>query len=91
MEVIAGAKSASRERELRRMFGFCTLLPFHTPGDFDGAATIYRSCRRVGVTPQGFVDCMIAAVALRHGVPVLAHDKDFDRLAAVVGVELVSA
>jgi hypothetical protein len=28
------------------------------------------------------VDCLIAAVAIRHDVPVLAKDRDFEALAA---------
>lgn len=56
--------------------------------DFDGAATIYRSCRQVGVTPGGLVDCMIASVALRHGASLLVQDADLRRVAEVIGLEL---
>jgi predicted nucleic acid-binding protein len=34
------------------------------------------------------VDCMIAAVALRHGASLLAADSDLDRVAAVMGIDL---
>lgn len=30
---------------------------------------------------RSLIDCLIAAVALRHGVPVLHHDADFEALA----------
>jgi predicted nucleic acid-binding protein len=56
--------------------------------DFDAAARIYRACRRVGVTPRGMVDCMIAAVAARHGASLLAHDADLARIAGVLGIEV---
>jgi predicted nucleic acid-binding protein len=59
--------------------------------DFDGAARIYRRCRRAGVTPRGMVDCMIAAVALRRGAMLLSQDADMDRLARVVGIDLDGA
>lgn len=87
-EVVAGARTDARESELRRLLSRFDLLRFDAIVDFDGAVTIYRSCRRVGVTPRGLVDCMIAAVALRHGASVLAHDVDFDRVAAVVGLSV---
>jgi predicted nucleic acid-binding protein len=59
--------------------------------DFDGAAHIYRRCRRAGVTPRGMLDCMIAAVALRRGATLLSHDVDMDRLAKVNGIGLDEA
>jgi predicted nucleic acid-binding protein len=43
------------------------------------------------VTPRGMVDCMIAAVAQRRGLALLAWDVDMFRLAEVVGLELDGA
>ena len=71
MEVLAGARSDQRESDLRRLLLRFELLPFEVVADFDGAAHIYRRCRRAGVTPRGMVDCMIAAVALRRGATLL--------------------
>ena len=88
MEVVVGARTDQRERELRRLLGRFTLLPFDARIDFDEAARIYRACRRVGVTPRGTVDCMIAAVASRHRASLLAFDVDLVRVAGVIGVEL---
>ncbi len=88
MEVIAGARTAEREADLRRLLLRFHLLPFDPAADFDGAATIYRQCRRVGVTPRGLMDCMIAAVAHRHGATLLAHDADLTRVANVIGIEI---
>jgi len=56
--------------------------------DFDGAARIYRACRRVGVTPRGMLDCMVAAVAYRYRAAVLASDVDLVRVGDVIGVEI---
>lgn len=50
---------------------------------FDEAVDLYRSARRAGLTIRSGVDCVIAACALRHGLTVLHHDRDFDRLAEV--------
>jgi predicted nucleic acid-binding protein len=50
--------------------------------DTEAAAAIYRACRRGGFTPRSLVDCMIAAVAIRHDVPVLHHNRDYDAIAA---------
>ncbi len=86
MEVLAGARNDQRESELRRLLLRFRLLSFDVVADFDGAAHIYRRCRRAGVTPRGMVDCMIAAVALRWGATLLSQDVDLDRVARVVGI-----
>jgi predicted nucleic acid-binding protein len=91
MEVLAGARTDSRESDLRRLLRRFDLLPFDVAADFDGAVRIYRRCRAVGVTPRGMIDCMIAAVAWRHGATMLAHDGDIDRMARVVGITLDEA
>lgn len=91
MEVLAGARGDRRQDDLRRLLLRFPLLGFETAADFDAAARIYRRCRRTGVTPQGIVDCMIAAVAWRHGATLLAHDADLSRVAQVLGIDLDDA
>lgn len=50
--------------------------------DWLDAAEIYRGCRRDGVTIRSQTDCLIAAAAIRLGLAVLHHDRDFDEIAA---------
>lgn len=88
MEVLAGARDDRRENDLRRLMQRFPLMQFEAEIDFDAATRIYRRCRRSGVTPRGMVDCMIAAVALRHGVSLLANDADLDRIADVMGIPM---
>ncbi len=42
MEVVAGARDAQRERDLRRLLSRFALLPFEAAADFDGAAGVPR-------------------------------------------------
>jgi predicted nucleic acid-binding protein len=91
MEVLAGARSDQQGSELRRLLLRFHLLSFDVVADFNGAARVYRHCRRAGVTPRGMVDCMIAAVALRRGATLLSQDVDLDRVARVVGIVLDEA
>lgn len=91
MEVLAGAKSDDRALTLRRLLLRFDLLSLDPATDFEAAARIYRRCRKVGVTPRGMIDCMIAAVAWRRGASLLAHDGDMSRLAAVIGIRLDDA
>lgn len=91
IEVLAGARDDRREDDLRRLLRRFDLLPFDPVADFDAAAGIYRRCRRVGVTPRGMIDCMIASVAWRNGAALLSHDADVARVALVVGIDLDQA
>ena len=88
MEVVAGAVDDTREADLRRLLQRFELLRFDPVVDFDAAARIYWACRRVGITPRGMVDCMIASVAARNGATLLAQDADLSRIAHVVGIQL---
>jgi predicted nucleic acid-binding protein len=91
MEIVAGARSKAREDDLRRLMLRGGLLHFDAATDFDAAALIYRRCRQAGATPRGMIDCMIAAVAWRHGAALLCLDVDLERVATVIGIELDEA
>lgn len=88
MEVLAGARDDRRFADLRRLLSLPALLRFDPVADFEGAARIYRTCRGQGVTPRGMVDCMIAAVALRHEAHLLTADRDLRSVAEVMEIPL---
>jgi predicted nucleic acid-binding protein len=54
---------------------------------FEEAAGLYRTARRAGLTVRSGSDCLIAACAIRHGLPVVHNDRDFDLLARVSSLE----
>jgi predicted nucleic acid-binding protein len=56
--------------------------------DYETAAALYRTCRRGGDTVRKLIDCLIGAVALREGVPILHADADFDALARQARVRI---
>ena len=43
-----------------------------------GAAELYRSLRKKGITIQKSFDCLIAYFAIYFNIPLLHNDKDFD-------------
>ena len=57
---------------------------------FDEAVNLYRQARRAGLTIRSGVDCLIAACAIRHGLTVLQHDRDFDALARIAPLNVRS-
>jgi len=54
------------------------------------AAELFRSARRGGFTVRSSVDCLIAACAARHSLAVLHRDRDFEALAKVAAIEVLS-
>jgi len=87
MEVLAGARDDLHLHQLRRLLARATELPTGS-AHYEHAAGLYRSCRRAGDTPRRLVDCLIAAVAISAGVPVLHADSDFELLARHTTLEV---
>ena len=79
MEVLAGGRDEWHLLKLRRLLARATLLSTRAM-DYDGAAALYRRCRRNGETVRKLVDCLIASVAIRTDVPILHRDADFEVL-----------
>lgn len=80
MEVLAGARDERHLHELRGLLGRAELITC-TAGDYLEAAALFRVCRQRGESVRKLIDCLIAAVALRAGLPLLHHDSDYDVLA----------
>ena len=53
-------------------------LPLQT---FLAAAEIFREGRRKGYTIRSSTDCLIAAIAIEHRVPVWHNDRDYETIA----------
>lgn len=90
MEVLAGARDEQHLQSLRRLLARSVTLPTR-PSDYEDAALLHRSCRRGGETVRKLIDCLIAAVALRNGTPILHADRDFDTIARLSPLEVVNA
>jgi predicted nucleic acid-binding protein len=85
-ELLVGARSNDELRALKRMLEHFSVMLVAPRDDFDHAVALHLQCRSVGVTPRGLVDCTIAAMARRAGLPVLHHDRDFAAIAPVAGL-----
>ena len=89
MEVLAGARDERHLRDLRRLLARATVLPTQ-PRHYDDAATLFRTCRGHGETVRKLIDCLIGAIAVDAGVPILHLDADFDVLAHHTGLHVAS-
>ena len=80
MELLVGARDDADERRLEALLATAQAAPV-IPEDWRAAARLQRRCRARGETVRRSTDCLIGAVALRVGVPVLHADADFEVLA----------
>jgi len=83
MELLAGAGEGLPLAQLEQLVNGLPGLPLEPAVDFRAAAVIYRTARRSGRTVRSLVDCLIAAVAIRHDATVVHKDVDYAVIAAV--------
>lgn len=90
MELLSGCRNEDESRALRQLLFRGQLLSFDAAADFNGAADVSRISRRLGITPNSHIDCMIIAVAARHDAPLITLDQQQARIAEIFGVTLLS-
>ena len=83
-EVLQGADSRQRFDKWDRALGELPMVRDADLRDLTRAAAhLYARCRWQGVSPRSTNDCLIAAYAIRSGLPLLHCDRDFDRIAEI--------
>jgi predicted nucleic acid-binding protein len=87
-EVLQGIRDGRQFRAVKAVLSGLLYLPM-TRDVFVLAAGIYRSAREDGKTIRNTVDCMIAACAVWHRVPLLHKDRDFLIIAQVSPLEVL--
>ena len=89
MELLAGASSANLAKIEQLVNGLHTLR-IEVDLDYRVAAELFRSTRAVGRRVRSLNDCLIAAIAIRHGATLVHKDADFDAIGLVAQIELDS-
>lgn len=87
-EVLQGIRKEKDYKKIKDLFDRLIFFPM-AYASFIKAAEIYRSLRRKGITIRKPLDCMIASVAIEHGIPLLHNDRDFDLIEKHCGLKSV--
>lgn len=87
MELLSGPTDPFSVRRLEDQLGTLHDLPIDPARDFRAAAALARAARSHGHTIRSVVDCLIAAIALRHRTTLWHCDADFARIADVSGLD----
>ena len=90
MEVLGGAKDTQSHLQLYNLLKSVSWVPVDHVADFEGAARISRVCRANGITPPGYIVCMIANIAMRTGSEILTADQDFHRVAELFPLKIAA-
>lgn len=86
-EVLQGIRSDKDFARTKEYLDDLIFLPMRQT-TFLGAAEMYRTLRKKGVTIRQPVDCMIASVALEYDARLLHNDRDFDHIARHVKLRI---
>jgi predicted nucleic acid-binding protein len=89
-EILLGLKNDAEAKRIAQLLQAFNWVPEPTQDDYAAAATLYRQCRAKGLTIRSTIDCIIAQLCLRDGLPLLAKDRDFEHIAQLVVLKLVS-
>lgn len=88
LEFLQGIRDERAYRTARDAMLAFRVLDDPMPGEvFLEAVDIYRAARRQGLTIRSKMDCLIAAVAIRHGIPLLHRDRDFEAIAKFTSLD----
>jgi len=83
-EILQGAASPESLERLREHFlALPMLIPASLAATYAAAGALYARCRWQGITPRSPHDCLIAQLALEHGVALLHDDRGFEQIARV--------
>lgn len=80
-EILQGIRddeTFSRIRETLQAFPILRVRGLRT---FEHAASIYRACRKRGLTIRSTIDCIIAATCIESGAELYHNDRDFETIA----------
>lgn len=90
-ELLQGTEDAQRFEATRAVLGGAYMLDAPMPLErYEEAARIYLACREAGYTIRSSNDCLIAACAIAHGIPLLCDDRDFVYIARVRSLRVLT-
>ena len=77
-EILQGIRDDSQYRHIRDILSYFTTLQHPPVQAAIGAAELYRSLRKKGLTIRKSNDCLIAFYAIEFSIPLAHSDGDFD-------------
>ena len=89
-EVLQGIREKNEFRKTKDLFNTMIFLPMPY-SVFLGAAEIYRTLRRKGITIRNSIDCMIGSVAIENDIILLHNDRDYIPIERHLGLKVLTS
>ena len=89
-EVLQGIREKNEFRKTKKLFNTMIFLPMPY-SVFLGAAEIYRTLRRKGITIRNSIDCMIGSVAIENDIILLHNDRDYIPIERHLGLKVMTS
>lgn len=77
-EILQGIRSEKQYKEIKEYLLCLNILNDNALETALGAAGIYRTLRKKGITIRKSNDCIIAHYAIKYSIQILNKDRDFD-------------
>lgn len=90
-EVLQGLRTEASAAQVERVLRRFAVVSVLTPDLAVKSAANYRRLRSQGVTIRSTIDVMIATYCMECGLPLLHDDRDFESMAARLGLQTVRA
>ena len=88
-EVLLGLKTDAQALKIANLLSAFDPVAELQRAGYSQAAALYRRCRSKGFTVRSTIDCLIAQMCLRDGLPLLTKDRDFESIAKCSSLRLV--
>jgi predicted nucleic acid-binding protein len=88
-ELLQGARDEGDVARLESYLAPFEVARLQSLEDFRLAAALHLAGRKAGTLIRATTDCLIAAVCIREGLPLLHDDRDFDHLAELSDLTVV--
>ncbi len=89
-EILLGLSSEAEALRIMALLDAFDYINGPEYSDYLEAARIYRAYRSKGDTIRSTVDCLIAQLCLREGLPLLCKDRDFYAISQCVALHFIS-
>ena len=85
-EVLQGIRDDTQYQQIKDILSYFTILQLPPVQAAIGAAELYRSLRKKGLTIRKSNDCLIAFYAIEFSIPLIHSDADFDVIGLAAGL-----
>lgn len=82
-EILQGIKDDKDFNEIKNSLMAFPIYSLDNTDSYIAAASLYRKCRKKGLTIRSTVDLLIARIALEHDLILMHNDKDFQGIAGL--------